>query len=584
MMDRMRRMISAPWRLGLAMRAQGVGPVLDFVVLTVRQRGALDALRLGMADRRRREAVAEEDLARDIRPAGRRAGPADLGADYGLSAQAWAAWAPLVGAVAASPDPYEEAFVDATVAFVIDGDGEALARTRDAASRVGAELTPGPDGAMRAPSPQTWVVFLRAGDLPSPELPRELGRAARGGVAEVISFDMVRREGERVFPLLAPGANPTLLAAVDYLFGRAALRADALPAGDLRHLDPRQAILHWLDGQPPLQARGRWRHAGRPLVEANLSTVRIAAQRRDALALGRQPATPPRQGVSVVICTHDKGHLLRQLVRGLLAQPARQVAEVVILANRVANAYARATLEDLAQDPRVRVVRSDQPFNFSRLCNAGVEETRERGPLLFLNDDIAPVSEDWLPRLMQRLEAPEVGAVGPLLLYPDERVQHAGMYLGCRDSAGHALRGARLPEEDYLFTAVAPREVSCLTGAVLLVRREAFEAANGFDDQFATYLQDVDLGLRLRRSGWVNVFEPAAVLIHMESASIRTLERSTAFHRQREAELRRFTDRWAEAATRDPHHPPGFDPQDEEMRRLTGPGGARPDRVTSAKN
>ena len=87
MMDRMRRMISAPWRLGLAMRAQGVGPVLDFVVLTVRQRGALDALRLGMADRRRREAVAEEDLARDIRPAGRRAGPGARGGGFGGGAR-----------------------------------------------------------------------------------------------------------------------------------------------------------------------------------------------------------------------------------------------------------------------------------------------------------------------------------------------------------------------------------------------------------------------------------------------------------------------------------------------------------------
>ncbi len=561
------------------MRAQGVGPVLDFMVLTVRQRGALDALRLGLADRRRREAVAEEALAREVRPAGRRAGPADLDADYGLSAEAWGAWAPLLDGAPPSPDPYDEAFADADLNFWIEGgeeEPEALTRTRAAISRMGTELSADVSGAMRSPdSRQAWVVFLRAGDAPSANLPRELARATRGGVAEVASFDMLRREGDRVFPLFAPGANLTLLAAVDYLFGRVALRGSALPSGELGRLDVRRAILDWAATQSPLQARGRWRHVGRPVIEANLSGAEVASRRAEAVVLGRRPATPPRQGVSVVICTRDKGHLIRQLVRGLLAQPASHVAEVVIVANRTTNAYALAALEDLECETRVRVVRSDQPFNFSRLCNAGVAETREPGPLLFLNDDIAPVSEDWLPRLLQRLETPAVGAAGPLLLYPDERVQHAGMYLGCRGSAGHALRGARLPDQDYLFTAVAAREVSCLTGAVLLVRREAFQAMNGFDDQLATYLQDVDFGLRLGRSGWLNVFEPASVLIHMESASIRDLERSSAFHRQREAELRRFTDRWGDAA-HDPYHPPALDPQDEEMRRLTGPGGARP--------
>jgi GT2 family glycosyltransferase len=195
---------------------------------------------------------------------------------------------------------------------------------------------------------------------------------------------------------------------------------------------------------------------------------------------------------------------------------------------------------------------------------------------LFLNDDIAPVSEDWLTRLLSRFNDPEVAAAGPLLLYPDERVQHGGMYLGFDERAGHTLRGASLPDEDYLFTAVAPRETSCLTGAVLLVERSAFEAINGFDEQLATYLQDVDLGLRLNRIGLRNVFDPTSVLIHMESASIRSLEARTAFHRQRAAEFARFQARWGAAIKADKFHPAGFDLQDESLRRLSGARGARP--------
>jgi GT2 family glycosyltransferase len=186
---------------------------------------------------------------------------------------------------------------------------------------------------------------------------------------------------------------------------------------------------------------------------------------------------------------------------------------------------------------------------------------------LFLNDDIAPVTPDWLVRLMGRLEGGEVGSVGPLLLYPNEQIQHAGMYLGCRGAAGHALKGARLPDDDYLFTACAAREVSALTGAVLLTPRADFEALNGFDEQLATFLQDVDYCLRLRVSGRINVFEPAAVLIHMESASIRALA-ADDLQRTRRSERERFVARWGDLALLDPLHPRGFDPEDESLRRL----------------
>ena len=565
---------SAPFRLVRAMRAQGAGPVISFLVITVRRRGAVGALRLGLANRTRHEIVQEDSPVGAALPVVRRQEPRDLDEDYGLDGASWSHCGPFVGAAPVSADIYDDTFSDAAVSFVIRAeagvDGKALARTREAIRRLAA-------GSASDGRADQWVVFLRAGDIPSAELPRELARATRRGVAEVVTFDFLRREGGRVFPMLSPGANPTLLAAVDYTFGRFALRRAIVPvAVDLATVDARAMVLDWVAAQPPLQARGRWRHVGRPVLEANLSRQDIDAARLGVLTAARHRAYPrPVEAVSVVICTRDKGHLVRQLVRSLLSRPSEEVAEVVVVANGTVNPYALATLEDIGGEPRVKVLWRDEPFNFSRLCNAAVAETEGTGPLLFLNDDLAPVSEDWIGALMAHLASPAVGVVGPLLLYPDESVQHAGMYLGFNGRAGHTLRGARLPEQDYLFTAVAPREVSCVTGAVLLVRRDAFEAVGGFDDQLATYLQDVDLCLRLGRSGWLNVFEPAAVLIHMESASIRALDRTTAFHRQREAEDQRFIQRWGTALSRDPHHPVGFDIQDETLRRLAGPAVAQ---------
>ncbi len=108
-----------------------------------------------------------------------------------------------------------------------------------------------------------------------------------------------------------------------------------------------------------------------------------------------------------------------------------------------------------------------------------------------------------------------------------------------------------------------------------MTQRAAFEALNGLDEQLATYLQDVDYCLRLRGAGLINVFDPGAVLIHMESATIRSME-NAAFHHRRYAERLRFVERWGDLLVNDPLHPRGFGLDDETLRRLTGPHGRRP--------
>jgi GT2 family glycosyltransferase len=560
-------------RLAGAVHRHGVVHVVTVVGLTMVRQGVFNAFRMAGSGRPFPQKPSKRSL---------RAPPApppvlapDLAPDYTLSEAEWSAWAPLLAAPAVTEDDRSApARIDVVIQVGADAP-EALAATRAAVTAMG-------DG-VRLWSPDIevtadrFVLFLKAGDLPSPELPRAIGRAARGGICEVVSFDLVRRTGGRVQPLLLPGANPTLMRGADYLFSRVALRGAALgEAHALATADPRARLLAWLDAQPPLQARGRWRHIGQTLVDAAISDADIEAQRQSALAEGRKPLRRRSpEGATVVICTKDKGHLTRQLVRQLLAKDRSAVEEVVIVSNNTTNPYALQALNDLSVEPRVQVLKIDEAFNFSRLCNAGVRAGRCRGPILLLNDDIDPVSEDWIERLLWRLEDPVVGAAGPLLLYPDERVQHAGMYLGHAGIAGHILRAARLPETDYLFTGCAAREVSAVTGAVMMTQRAAFEALNGLDDQLATYLQDVDYCLRLRGAGLINVFEPASVLIHMESATIRSME-NAAFHHRRYAERLRFVERWGGLLLNDPLHPRGFDLDDETLRRLKGPGGRRP--------
>ena len=550
-------------RVAGAVRRHGVLTVATAVVGVVARHGLTATLKVG------RDEQPFPWSAKSGKTAVRAAGPADLDEAYTLPAAEWEPWRPIVGARPATAGRGEPR----TLTLVVPaGPAEAFERTAAAVRAVpGARLL----GSDEAATGDGFHVFLQPGDLPSPDMAWEITEAAQGGVAEVVTFDLFRRAGDQVQPLLLPGANPTLIAACDYSFSRAALADRLLDGADPRTVQPRELILQWMAGRPAIETRGRWRHVARPLVEALVSDETIAQERARARA-ARPPRDDAGEPITAVICTKDKGHLTRQLARQLLAEDPALLGEVVIVSNNTTNPYAIETLQDLARLPRVTVARMDEPFNFSRLSNAGARLGGGRGPLLFLNDDIAPVTEDWLARLRARLADPATGTAGPLLLYPDERAQHAGMYLGCRGAAGHTLKGVRLPDEDYLFMACAPREVSALTGAVLMTPRPVFEAVGGFDEQLGTYLQDVDYCLRLRNLGLVNVFDPGAVLIHMESTSINELGVKERLQQRRTGEWLRFRERWGEALVNDPFHPRGFDREDESLRRLAGPDGARP--------
>jgi GT2 family glycosyltransferase len=142
------------------------------------------------------------------------------------------------------------------------------------------------------------------------------------------------------------------------------------------------------------------------------------------------------------------------------------------------------------------------------------------------------------------------------------------MYLGYRGAAGHTLRFARLPDEEYLYYASAKRQVSAVTGAVMLVSRVCFSALNGFDENLPTFLQDVDLCRRAHEAGFAVIFEPGAVLLHMESATMRPLVSKGIFAKQREREAAYYQRRWSSLRQADPYHNPAFAADDETLRTL----------------
>ncbi len=317
-------------------------------------------------------------------------------------------------------------------------------------------------------------------------------------------------------------------------------------------------------------------HLAHTLMRISDSRAALASESRDLITAERRlefgAGPPDRESVSdrkvsIIICTRDKGHLLRQLVRNIFDTGGSFVQEVLIVKHATSSPYALKALADLGRDRRVKILTFEGPFNFSRQCNSAARNA-SAPYLLFLNDDMTPVTADWLPQLLLPFQNSEVGMTGPLLLYPDESVQHAGMFLGFKNTAAHTLRAAPLYWGDYMFMTQAPREVSCLTGAAMAIDRSLFNDLNGFDPLLGTSFQDVDLSLRVGRSGRRLVFNPQSILLHMESVSVHEAFEDPGIRTTRQREHAYFLRRWSNALKQDAFHNPNFDPEAEDLRSL----------------
>ncbi len=120
--------------------------------------------------------------------------------------------------------------------------------------------------------------------------------------------------------------------------------------------------------------------------------------------------------------------------------------------------------------------------------------------------------------MAEHIQRPEVGAVGPKLLYPDDTVQHAGIVMGVGGIAEHAFRGWPADVPGVCRQLQTTRNYSAVTGACLLTRRDVFEEVGGFDEErLPVTFSDVDLCLKMRRAGYRVVYVPFAKLYHHES-------------------------------------------------------------------
>ena len=249
--------------------------------------------------------------------------------------------------------------------------------------------------------------------------------------------------------------------------------------------------------------------------------------------------------VSIIIPNKDHVDDLQRCITSILSQSTYDNYEIIVVENNSVQDETFAYYEKLKDQPKIRLVKYEGEFNFSKICNFGVEHAGGEY-ILLLNNDTQVISINWIEELLMYAQRPDVGAVGAKLYYPDKTIQHAGIVigLGAHRTAGHSHYKVASTNLGYMGRLCYAQDVSAVTGACLMVKKTLYDAVNGLDESFAVALNDVDFCLRLRDMGLWNVWNPYCELYHFESVSRGSdLDGERAARYEKECEL--FRSRYA---------------------------------------
>ena len=142
--------------------------------------------------------------------------------------------------------------------------------------------------------------------------------------------------------------------------------------------------------------------------------------------------------------------------------------ELLVIDNRSDDPKTLTYLESLERHKNVKIIRYHNEFNFSAINNLAVAHCTG-DMLLFLNNDISVVEPLWLNEMLSHAIRPEIGCVGPQLLYPDGRLQHAGVITGIGGVAGHSHKYFNAGAFGYFNRLICVQNVFAVTGACLAV-------------------------------------------------------------------------------------------------------------------
>lgn len=270
-----------------------------------------------------------------------------------------------------------------------------------------------------------------------------------------------------------------------------------------------------------------------------------------------------RAKISIIIPNKDHKDDLKRCVESIIMKASYDNYEIIIVENNSQTQEIFDYYKELKETcPLVKIVTYKGEFNYSKVCNLGVKNS-DGEYVLLLNNDTEVITRNFMEELLMYAQREDVGAVGAKLYYKDYTIQHAGIVLGlgAHRSAGHTHYGLAKDNLGYMGRLCYAQNVSAVTGACLMVSRELYDSVGGLEEKLAVALNDVDLCLKLRHKGLLNVFTPFAELFHYESISRGSDvdERSAEKAERYNKECDFFKDKWKEDLEKgDPYYNPNF--------------------------
>ena len=274
--------------------------------------------------------------------------------------------------------------------------------------------------------------------------------------------------------------------------------------------------------------------------------------------------------VSIIIPNKDHIDDLKRCMDSIDKKSTYQNYEYIIVENNSTDDKTFAYYKELeASNPKAHVVYWDREFNYSAINNYGASFAKGEY-LLLLNNDTEIINPDCLEELLGYCMRKDVGAVGARLYYEDDTIQHAGVVIGFGGIAGHCFVQQKRGTTGYCHRIICAQDYSAVTAACMMVKKSAFDAVGGLSEELAVAFNDIDFCMKLRKAGYLIVYNPYAELYHYESKS-RGLEDTPEKVARFNKEIATFEKKWPEILKNgDPYYNPNLTlkSQDFSLKRI----------------
>ena len=341
------------------------------------------------------------------------------------------------------------------------------------------------------------------------------------------------------------GLDPAYDGAQDYDF---VLRC-VENAAAIRHIS--KALYHWRSHQDSTAANPESKRyafeAGMRAVLAHYDRAGISAD----VIMGQYPGLyrtiyrMPEKKPLVSIIIPNKDHIpdLDKCVAAIQTRATYDNYEFIVVENNSTDEGTFEYYRSMEQKyDNFHTVYWDREFNYSLINNFGAQKASGEY-LLFLNNDTEIISENFIEEMLGPCMRKEVGICGARLYYGDDTIQHAGVIIGYGGIAGHAFNGMARTANGYFSRIICQSDLSAVTAACMMVRRDVFEEVKGLDETLAVAFNDVDFCLRVREHGYLVVYDPFCELYHYESKSRGaedTPEKIARFNKEADLLLKRY--------------------------------------------